>query len=134
MQEHPAGEPPRNPYEAHAPPPGQPGGAGGGGRGPEHLAGPPDATRRGVTAALAIFAVVVLLHLALLAFVKLSGDPNNAILFLPEGILIIVVALAAAIFVTIKLPMQSRTAFWAVGAACMFMSFIIWGATCALSM
>jgi hypothetical protein len=132
MHEHPAGEPPRNPYEAQLPPPGQPGGAGGGGRAP--VEGPPDYTRRGVMAALAIFAVVVVLHLVLLAFVKLSGDSNNVILFLPEGILVVVGALAAAIVVTLRLPMQSRVAFWAAGAACIFMSVIVWGATCALAM
>jgi hypothetical protein len=125
MQEHPAGEPPRNEFEAPQGP---------GGRGPWYRETPPDHTRRGAVAALAIFAAACVLHLLLLAFVKLSGDPDNAWLFLPEGLVVIVGALTVAIIVTLRLPMESRTAFWAVGAACMFMSFIVWGATCAVAL
>ena len=94
----------------------------------------PDATRRGVRAALAILAVVTLVHLALLAFVKLSGKDENVWLFIPEGLLVIAIALAAAIVVMLKLPPDSRAPFWLTGLACMFASFIIWGATCALAM
>jgi hypothetical protein len=120
----------------------QPGGAGGGGHG--YYSGPPpyheqpvrspEATRRGVRAALLIFGIVVALHLVLLAVVKLSGDGNNAWLFLPEGLLVIVGGLTAATVVSIKLPAESRVAFWAVGVACMFLSFIVWGLTCAVAL
>ncbi|HEX8906503.1 MAG TPA: hypothetical protein VF771_16755, partial [Longimicrobiaceae bacterium] len=82
----------------------------------------------------AIFAAVVVLHLMLLAFVKLTSDPNDGWLFLPEGLLVIVGSLAIAIYVTLQLPMQSRVPFWATGAVCMFLSFIIWGATCAMAL
>ncbi|HSU15432.1 hypothetical protein [Longimicrobium sp.] len=123
-------------------PPEQPGGAGGGGRG--YYSGPPpygeqpvrdpDATRRGVRAALIIFGIVIAMHLVLFAAVKLSGDSNNAWLFLPEGVLVVIAALVAAIVVSIKLPVDSRVSFWAVGVGCMFLSFIIWGATCAIAL
>ena len=94
----------------------------------------PDATRRGVRAALIILGAAVALHLALLAFVKLSGNDENVWLFLPEGLLVIVVGLIAALVVTFKLPLESRAPFWIAGIACMFASFIVWGATCALGM
>src|SRR5215218_4669995 len=92
----------------------------------------PDATRRGIRAALMIFGAAVALHLALLAFVKLSGKDENVWLFIPEGLLVIVVGLIAAIVVTLRLPLPSRAPFWLAGIACMFASFIVWGATCAL--
>jgi hypothetical protein len=94
----------------------------------------PDATRRGVRAALMILAAASVLHLALLAFVKLSGNDENVWLFIPEGLLVIVAGLVAAIIVTIKLPMDSRAPFWIAGFVCMVASFIVWGATCAVGM
>jgi hypothetical protein len=136
MTDHHGNDVPEQPYEPfpmHGPP-GAPGGSSGAGGGPEYRAPEADATRRGVIAALTIFGIVVAMHLILLAGVKLSGDHNNAWLFLPEGVLVVVAALVAAIVVTTRLPQQSRTAFWAVGAACMFLSFIIWGATCAVAL
>jgi len=106
---------------------------------PPPYAGPPprrdpDATRRGVHAALAILGVVTLLHLALLAFVKLSGNNENVWLFIPEGLLVIVVGLIVAIVVMFKLPPDSRVPFWIAGLGCMFASFIVWGLTCAVAM
>lgn len=103
---------------------------------PEYAARPrpPDATRRGVTAALLIFGAAVALHLVTLVGVKLSGDSNNAFLFLPEGLFVIAAALVAATLITVKLPPESRGPFWATGVVCMFLSFIIWGATCAVSL
>jgi hypothetical protein len=95
---------------------------------------PPDATRRGVVPALIIFGAAVALHLVTLVGVKLSGDTNNAWIFLPEGLLVIVAALVAAILVSVKLPPYARGPFWAMGAVCMFLSFIIWGATCAVAL
>ena len=94
----------------------------------------PEATRRGVRAALAIFGVAVALHVLLLAFVKLSGKDENVWLFIPEGLLVIVGGLIAALVVTFKLPLQSRAPFWLAGIACMFGSFIVWGVTCGLGM
>jgi len=94
----------------------------------------PDATKRGIRAALMIFGAVVALHVALLAFVKLSGNSENVWLFIPEGLLVIVAGLVAAIIVTIKLPMDSRAPFWIAGFVCMVASFIVWGATCAVGM
>jgi hypothetical protein len=81
-----------------------------------------------------IFAVAVALHLALLAFVKLSGKDENVWLFIPEGLFVIVAGLVAAIIVTIKLPMDSRAPFWLAGFVCMVASFIVWGVTCGLGM
>ena len=94
----------------------------------------PDAAKRGIRAALMIFGAAVALHLALLAFVKLSGNSENVWLFLPEGLLVIVGGLVAAIVVTLKLPMDSRAPFWIAGFVCMVASFIVWGATCAVGM
>jgi hypothetical protein len=94
----------------------------------------PDATGRGIRAAVMIFAVAVALHLALLAFVKLSGNDENVWLFIPEGLFVIVAGLVAAIIVTIKLPMDSRAPFWLAGFVCMVASFIVWGVTCGLGM
>jgi hypothetical protein len=94
----------------------------------------PDATGRGVRAAAAILAVVTLLHLALLAFVKLSGNSENVWLFIPEGLLVIVGGLTAAIIVMLRLPPESRAPFWITGLACMFASVIVWGVTCAVAM
>jgi len=119
--ETPAGDP-RQPEYPAAPYPGEP---------PPR---DPDATGRGVRAALTIFGVAVALHLALLAFVKLSRNDENVWLFLPEGLLVIFFGLVSAIIVTIKLPLESRAPFWLAGIACMFGSFIVWGATCALGM
>ncbi|MBV9109399.1 MAG: hypothetical protein JO306_08345 [Gemmatimonadetes bacterium] len=103
---------------------------------PEYAAGPrpADATRRGVLPALLIFGAAILLHLVTLIGVKLSGDTNNAWIFLPEGLLVVVAALIAAIIVTAKLPPESRGPFWATGVVCMFLSFVIWGATCAVAL
>ena len=95
---------------------------------------PPDATRRGVIPALLIFGAAVALHLVTLVGVKLSGDSNNAMIFLPEGLVVIAAALIAAVIVTVKLPPHSRGPFWATGVVCMFLSFIIWGATCAVAL
>jgi hypothetical protein len=122
--ETPAGDAPRPEFEAvppWQPPPGGP---------PPPR--DPDATRRGIRAAAMIFAAAVGLHLVLLAGVKLSGKSENAWLFLPEGLLVIVGGLIAAIIVTVKLPMDSRAPFWIAGVACMFASFIVWGMTCAV--
>jgi hypothetical protein len=94
----------------------------------------PDATRHGVRAAMTIFAAAVGLHLVLLAGVKLSGNSENMWLFLPEGLLVMVGGLVAAIVVTTRLPMDSRAAFWITGVACMFASVIVWGMTCAVAM
>jgi hypothetical protein len=140
MSDGPESEAP-NPGEFGSVPPEQPGGAGGGGRpwggvppGSEAPARAPDATRRGVLAALAIFGVVVVVHLLLLAAVKLSGDSNNAWLFLPEGIVVIVGGLVAAALVARRLPPGSNLPFWATAVVCMFLSFIVWGATCAVAL
>jgi hypothetical protein len=98
---------------------------------------PPDdsgATRRGVRAAMKIAGAAVALHLALLAYVKLSGDSENVWLFVPVGLLVIVGGLIAAIVVTLKLPLESRAPFWIAGIACMFGTFIVWGVTCGLAM
>ena len=122
--ETPAGEAPRPEHEAAPPMP--PGGT------PPPR--DPDATRRGIRAALMIFGAAVALHLALLAFVKLSGNSENVWLFIPEGLLVIVVGLVAAIVVTLKLPMDSRAPFWIAGFVCMVASFIVWGVTCGLGM
>jgi hypothetical protein len=94
----------------------------------------PDATRRGVRAALMILGAASALHLALLAFVKLSGNGENVWLFIPEGLLVIFFGLVAAIVITIKLPLESRAPFWIAGIACMAASFIVWGVTCGLGM
>ncbi|HEX6749107.1 MAG TPA: hypothetical protein VF092_17540 [Longimicrobium sp.] len=134
MPEYPEDELPPRPELGNIPP-GAPGGAGGGGREwPAYEPQQPDPTRLGVRAAFMIFGVVVVIHLLLLAFVKLSGNSENAWLFLPEGLLVIAGALGAAIFVTLKLPPPARGPFWAAGVACMFLSFIIWGATCAVAL
>jgi hypothetical protein len=104
---------------------------------PETAAPPPrdpDASRRGVRAALTIFGAAVALHLLVLAFVKLSGNGENVWLFIPEGLLVIVAGLIASIVVTLKLPLDSRAPFWIAGVACMFASFIVWSATCAVAM
>lgn len=94
----------------------------------------PDATRRGIRAAGMIFGAAVLLHLVLLAGVKLSRNSDLAWLFLPEGLLVIVGGLIASIVVTLKLPLDSRAPFWITGIACMFLSVIVWGATCAVAL
>lgn len=115
-------------FPAGGPPPGYP---------PPQWAPPPrdpDATRRGIRAAVIIFAVAVGLHLLLLAGIKLSGNNENAWLFLPEGLLVILGGLVAAIIITIKLPVDSRAAFWIAGIACMFASAIVWGLTCAVAL
>jgi hypothetical protein len=87
-----------------------------------------------VVPALVIFGSAIGLHLVTLVGVKLSGDSNNAWLFLPEGLLVIAAALIAAVIVTVKLPPHARGPFWAAGVVCMFLSFIIWGATCAVAL
>jgi len=115
-------EPEQPASEIGAPPPGEP---------PRR---DPDATRRGVRAALTIFGAAVALHLLVLAFVKLSGNGENVWLFIPEGLLVIVAGVVASIVVTIKLPLDSRAPFWIAGVACMFASFIVWSATCAVAM
>jgi hypothetical protein len=126
--ETPAGDP-REPPSGAVPPWMQP---------PSSGAPPPpgdsQATRRGVRAAMTIAGAAVVPHLALLAYVKLSGNDENVWLFVPEGLLVIVVAFIAAIVVTLKLPLESRAPFWIAGIACMFGTFIVWGVTCGLGM
>jgi hypothetical protein len=129
MQEEPANGPPAEPYGPPPPyPPPYPG------EYPAPAPRPPDATRRGVLAALLIFGAAIALHLVTLAGVELSGDSNNAWIFLPEGLLVIACSLIAAVIVSVKLPPHSRGPFWAAGVVCMFLSFIIWGATCAVAL
>jgi len=126
--ETPAGEP-REPEHEAVPPWAQP--PAGGAPPPPRDSG---ATRRGVRAAMMIFAAAVALHLLLLAYVKLSGNDENVWLFIPEGLLVIFLAVIAAIVVTIKLPLDSRAPFWIAGIGCMFASFLVWGVTCGLGM
>jgi hypothetical protein len=123
--ETPAGDPPEKDYEAVRPetqPPGAP---------PPR---DPDATRRGIRAAIMMFGAASALHLALLAFVKLSGNDENVWLFVPEALLVMFVGLFAAFIVTLKLPLESRAPFWLAGIVCMIASFIVWGVTCGLGM
>lgn len=94
----------------------------------------PQATSRGIRAAVMIFAAAVALHLLLLAFVKLSGNNENAFLFLPEGLGVILVGFIAALVVTFKLPEDSRAPFWLAGIACMFASATVWAVTCAVAL
>lgn len=139
MQEENANGPPPEWREVPAE---HPGGAGGAGHG--YYSGPPpyheqpvrapDAVRRGVLASLAIFGVVVAIHLLMLAAVKLSGYPDAVMLFIPEGLVVIVGGLVAAALVARKLPPGSNVPFWATSVVCMFLSFIVWGATCAVAL
>lgn len=94
----------------------------------------PQATSRGIRAAVIIFFAAVALHLLLLAYVKLWGVSQDAWLFLPEGMLVMVVGLIAAIVVTVKLPQDSRGPFWLAGIACMFASVTVWAVTCAVAL
>ncbi|HET7234158.1 MAG TPA: hypothetical protein VFJ16_29360 [Longimicrobium sp.] len=153
--ETPAEGPPPPPY----PPPPPPGGGGYGGQGGgggygarqeyqewPHEAPPgtgygpgprqkdPGAVGRGVRAAAMIFGAAVLLHLLTLAAVAISGNGNNAGFFIPEGLLVVFVGFIVAIVVSIKLPIDSRAPFWISGVAFMALSFIIWGATCAIGL
>jgi hypothetical protein len=89
---------------------------------------------RGVRAAAMIFVVAVALHVVTLAVVKLTGGNQAGWIFLPEGLFVIVAGLIAAIVATVKLPLDSRAPFWISGIAFMALSFIIWGATCAMAL
>ncbi|HET7460962.1 MAG TPA: hypothetical protein VFJ82_06930 [Longimicrobium sp.] len=94
----------------------------------------PQAVSRGVKAAAWIFAAAVALHLLSLAAVAVSGDGSNGGYFLFEGLFVAFVGLLVAIFVSLKLPLESRSAFWISGVAFMALSFIIWGVTCGLAL
>jgi len=94
----------------------------------------PQAVSRGVKAAAMIFAAAVALHLLTLAAVALSGDGTNGGYFFPEGLFVAFAGLIAAIVVSLKLPLESRAAFWISGVAFMALSFIIWGVTCGLAL
>jgi len=94
----------------------------------------PHAVSRGVKAAALIFAASVALHLLTLAAVAVSGDGNNAGFFIPEGLFVVVVGLVAAVVVSMKLPLESRAAFWISGVAFMALQFIIWGVTCGVGL
>jgi hypothetical protein len=90
--------------------------------------------QRGVRAALLILGAAIFLHLVTLVGVELSGKSENAWIFLPEGLLVVVGALVAAIVITLRLPNESRVPFWIAGIACMFFSVLAWGATCAMAL
>lgn len=94
----------------------------------------PHAVSRGVKAAALIFAVSVAVHLLTLAAVAISGDGNNAGFFIPEGLFVVFVGLVAAVVVSMKLPLESRAAFWISGVAFMALQFIIWGVTCGIGL
>lgn len=94
----------------------------------------PRAVSRGVKAAAWIFAAAVAVHLLTLAAVAVSGDGNNGGYFLPEGLFVAFIGVMAAIYVSLKLPLESRSAFWISGVAFMALSFIIWGVTCGLAL
>lgn len=138
-RETPADGPPPPPYP---PPPPPPGTSGYGYQEWPHEAPPgtgpaykdPQAVPRGVRAAAIIFGVAVALHLVTLAVVKLMGGSEAGWLFIPEGLFVVVAGFIAAIVVTMKLPLDSRAAFWISGIAFMAMSFIVWGATCAMAL
>lgn len=118
----------------------------GGGAPPEYPAQPwmqppqyrpprdPQATPRGIRAAVMIFLAAVALHLLLLGYVKLVGSSQDAWLFLPEGLGVILAGFIAAIVVTVKLPQDSRGPFWLAGIACMFASATVWAVTCGLAL
>ncbi|HYH81505.1 MAG TPA: hypothetical protein VEX86_17000 [Longimicrobium sp.] len=99
---------------------------------PEH--GNSGAVARGVRAAAMIFGVAVALHLVTLAVVKLMGGNAAGWIFIPEGLFVVVGGFVAAIVITSKLPLDSRAPFWISGVAFMALSFIVWGATCAIAL
>jgi len=142
-QETPADGPPPPPYppEPYPPPPPPPGTSGYGYQEWPHEAPPgtvlhkdPQAVPRGVRAAATIFGAAVLLHLVTLAVVKVMGGNEAGWIFIPEGLFVIVAGFIAAIVATMKLPLDSRAAFWISGILFMALSFIIWGATCAMAL
>jgi hypothetical protein len=98
-------------------------------------AGPPTPVRRGVTAALAMFAAAAVLVLATFLWALLShATPDGkANAFFAVGMLIFVVSLFAAPAVSLALPPAARGPFWSTGFLCAFMLFILWGVTCGVS-
>lgn len=95
----------------------------------------PTAVRRGVTAALAMFAVAVALVLATFAWAWLAHPTpaSAANAFMAVGGLILVVGVLAAPAVSLALPRAARGPFWATGIVCAFMTMIVWGVTCGLA-
>ena len=91
--------------------------------------------RQGITAALALFAVAVMVELLALGGVRLSGDPDANVggVFLTIGFLIFVGGSIAAIAVSARLPRAARGPFWAMGVLCAFATVILWGVTCGLA-
>ncbi|HEX8243893.1 MAG TPA: hypothetical protein VF541_10365 [Longimicrobium sp.] len=100
-----------------------------------HRAEPPTPVRRGVTAALAMFAVAAAAVLATFAWARLSGAPaaSAANAFVAVGGVLCVAALFAAPAVSLALPRAARGPFWSTGILCAFMTLILWGVTCGLA-
>lgn len=101
----------------------------------EQPAGARSPVRRGVTAALTLFAIAVAVELIALASVRMSPDPDAHVVnvFLGTGMLIFVAGLYAALTVSARLPREARLPFWAMGVVCAFLTMILWGVTCGLA-
>ena len=100
-----------------------------------HRGEPAIPVRRGVTAALAMFAVAAAAVLATFAWARLSGAaPDSAAnAFVAVGGVLLVVGLFALPAVSLALPRDARGPFWSTGILCAFMTVILWGVTCGLA-
>ena len=101
---------------------------------PPRRARDPGATRRGVRAALVLFAVVVATHVLTLAAVKLEGDSQAWGYFLPEGALVALLAFAVFLYLMITYPPEVREPFFITSLICMAASVLVWTVTCAVAM
>jgi len=76
--------------------------------------------RKGILAALGVFAAFVLAEAAAIGLVLAAADsPEGARATVDVGLIVSVLVFGAAVFVSQRLPLASRTAFWATGITCM---------------
>ena len=77
------------------------------------------ATRKGILAALGVFAAFVVAEAAAIGLVLAAADsPEGARAAVDVGLIVSILVLGAAVFVSHRLPRASRTAFWAMGITC----------------
>ena len=75
--------------------------------------------RKGILAALGVFAAFVLAEAAAIGLVLAAADsPEGARAAVDVGLIVSVLVFGAGVFVSQRLPLASRTAFWATGITC----------------
>lgn len=93
----------------------------------------PKPRRNGSRAALVLFAIASAIQVVMTIGVRMSGQQENVLMFLPVDSLIAIVGFIAAMVISAGLPKEEKRDFWSTGALCIAGTIILWGVTCGLA-